>query len=444
MVLARPTLIAALAAGSACAPTATFDLAYPLAPGEAATQLVAVETPGAELRATVAPYGTPIRVELDGDARAVVELLAYSASIEDLKLVEGPVAFSAAADARPIPTPSSSWRVELDANGDGERWARTSALGEALVGKRLPPSGPCSGLDDRVQTRIVGADAALVAWAIDDATVGLLTQNLRLWRVRRAGWESSGPLVATSTSALSVRSAARARDGTFVLTSPGVLWRTTGTETSTLVALARDPALQSGAALAIDPDDPDAEAWVVGSGGGFSRVSRGRVERVHTFSSAPDITFVSVARAGPGHAAAAVDGSPEVVEVRDGVTTIGEPFGPNEGVMYLGRWGEGWLAGSTTSRVALRGDADRTWRIVGTIPNSVTLGAVLPIDARRVLYGGDYGFVGIFSLDEACPSRSQPIHDRRVTTFVRVGEHVAISGRSLPGRTNVVTWISAP
>lgn len=443
MVLARPALIGALTACAACAP-ASIEVVYPLAPGEAATQLVAVEAPGAALALTVAAYGTPVRIDLPAEGRVVVELLTYAESPEALGLVVGPVRLSDAADARLVPPPRESWRTELDGARGEASWTRTIALGDALAAARLEPAPECGGLGETVQTRIIGADAALALWAIDADTAGLLTQNLRLWRVRRGDWSERPRLIATSTAPLSARAASRARDGTFVFTSTGTLWRTSRAESASLVALARSATLPSAAAIAIDDADPSAETWLVGTNGAFSRVSRGAIEAVHTFSGSADISYASVVRAGPGHAAAAVDRSPEVAEVRAGALSLSEPFGPNEGVTMLARWERGWVAGSAASRLAVRGDDERAWRVVGEIPDAVTLGAVYPLDPRRLIYGGDYGFVGVFSLDRPCPIPARPIHDRRVSTFVRVGDYVALSGRGLPGRTNVVTWIRTP
>ncbi len=434
--------VGAAALAAACAPSPrSIELPTDTA---ARAQLVAVAQGTQTLQVRATAYGAPLRVDVGEDGRADVELLLYDRPLDALELEPGPVLPATNTPyTRSLPTPRAVYRLAI---GDDERWVPAPAPSDALATMRIARAPRCAP-PTRV-SRIQLPDAGRTAWMVRAGPdrVETLSADGALRIISPTGIVST-TTVGVDRETFAPLYATRADDGSTWATSRTVLWRVSPGPTPRATRVTSDPRWRSLQGLAIDPADPEGEAYVAESTGTLDRLSRGTHERLFDANTNAASNIVSIVRWGRGEVTVSFSELTELVHVKGEQLIVDYPFDPREPTTYARRTGERTLllaAQSGRVREGTLGEDGRfEWREIGQAPITVGWNAFAPTPTG-FYYGAENGWVGEFRDGAFCDPPPAPLYVDRVTQIVPLDGLVAISGIGSGTRSNEVVFVRWP
>lgn len=435
----------ALVAGltlSACRGDERAFLAYP--PLGPSTQALVVATLDGDVLVEVVALEDPEAIEraLPSSARTFA-LLTYDRPLAALGLAPGPIAATLSGRSRALPTPRETFVATVEPGGPLGGWARAAEVPAPLAALRIAPDDRCSTLAVAGYAPLPGAGNVAAVERLDARTVRIINNDASARRIDVDGVDTLIPV--TFTSSLSIPFApncsARAAREQWLGGANGV-WAARFEDDALFVReIVAGGAVGNVQAIAVDPERPDDEAWVLTIAGELSRVSRGQRTPVYAFpprrepASSADIIWL-----GPDHVLATHGTSSAIVELRAGIPRLEEPFRPVVALGTLYRTPDGTLlVGGEDGRFARRSPGE-AWVELGDSRLQTGLSVIQPT-ADGFLFGADYGWVGEYRDGEFCELPQRPIHGFDVEHIVPLdGRRYAVTGRP-DMRANGLTFV---
>jgi hypothetical protein len=437
------TCLAALAALAACHDDAGAFLAYPALASSTQSLLVATLEGNAVVEVVALTDRAPIERALPSAPLTFV-VLAYDRPLDVLGLAPGPVTPVRSGRSRALPTPRETFVTTVDTEAPLVGWTRVAEVPNPLAGFRIAPDDACATLAVAGYTALPEAGTVAFIERLDARTVRTITNDGLARRLGVGGEVASIPVTFTAsiTEGFEPNCSTRAARELWLAGAGGVWAARVDDDGVAVREIVGGPVVGNIQAIAVDPERPDDEAWVLSMKGTLSRISRGQVTTVYHFPDRDEpATSADVIWLGPGHVLATHGTSAAVVEIVDGVSRLEEPFMPLVALGTMLRAPDGTLTvGGEDGRFARRAPG-RPWEELGSSGLQTGLSVIEPT-ATGFLFGADYGWVGEYRDGRFCELSGSPVHGFDVEHILPLDERLyAIAGRPARTLANGVSFV---